>query len=258
VSTPAETTKEATVNMTAPIGDPARPGASDGSGVRPLGRLPQVHSVLAVVGRPGDEAYYLGAILDFFRAAGTMVSALVFTSGRAAPHDGNPGSAAARPFEFEVASFVLRVTHRLMIDYPDDGLDQVPAVERARRVLEMLRRSAADLLLTADPGAIDPLVVEAVCAAGRSAGVPVLAWTLPADVAAEVRTAGGLGVPDHPVDDPDFELRITRKVQRRAMRAHRSQAEVEHAQIARLDVQGDREWLHWLVLPDRRANTEGR
>jgi hypothetical protein len=60
-------------------------------------------------------------------------------------------------------------------------------------------------------------------------------------VAAAVRAAGGLGVPHDPIRDPDFELRIVRNVQRRAMRAHRSQAEVEHAQIIRLDVQGDRE-----------------
>jgi N-acetylglucosamine malate deacetylase 2 len=248
--------------MTMPVGDAAaRPGdaAGSGSGARSRGGLPPARSVLAVVGRPGDEAYYLGAVLDAFRAGGTKVSALVFTSGKAPPRGGSFGPAAsARPFEFEVASFVLRVTHRLMIDYPDGGLDRVPVDERERRVVDMIRQSSADLLLTADPGAVDPLVVEAVCTAGRATGVPVLAWTLPADVAAEVRAAGGLGVPDDPVHDPDFELRIARRVQRRAMRAHRSQAEVEHAQIARLDVQGDREWLHWLVLPDRRMNTQGR
>jgi N-acetylglucosamine malate deacetylase 2 len=248
------------VHRTMPVGGPAaaRPGASGGSGVRPCGVLPRAQSVLAVVGRPGDEAYCLGAVLDAFRAGGTKVSALVFTSGKAAPRGGSFGTAAsARPFEFEVASFVLRVTHRLMIDYPDGGLDQVPVVERMRRVVEMIRQSSADLLLTADPGAVDPLAVEAACAAGRATGVPVLAWTLPADVAAEVRAAGGLGMPDDPVRDPDFELRIARKVQRRAMRAHRSQAEMEHAQSIRLDVQGDREWLHWLEPPGRRLHTQG-
>lgn len=245
--------------MTRPMGgSAARPGAAGDSGTRPNSGLPEAQSVIAVVGRPGDEANYLGAVLDAFRAGGTKVSALVFTSGKTASRDGSFRAAASTRPEFEVASFVLRVTHRLMLDYRDGGLDQVPAVERARRVVEMIRRSSADLLLTADPGTVDPLVVEAVCAAGRTTGVPVLAWTLPVDVADEVRAAGGLGVPEHPVHETDFEVRIARKVQRRAMRAHRSQAAAEHAQIARLDVQGDREWLHWLVLPDRRAHTQGR
>jgi LmbE family N-acetylglucosaminyl deacetylase len=245
------------------LGSGLGPGLGSGSGVgvggRPRSGLPQARSVLAVAGRPGDEAYYLGALLDAFRASGTTVSALVFTGGTAAPHDGSLGAAAsARSIEFEVASFVLRVTHRLMIDYPDGGLGQVPAVELAGQVVEMIRRTSADLLLTADAGVADPSVVEAACTAGRATGVPVLAWTLPAGVSAEVRAAGGRGVPDHPAGETDFEVRIARKVQRRAMRAHRRQSEVEHAQLARLDVQGDREWLRWLVLPDRLAHTQGR
>ncbi|HEU5158410.1 MAG TPA: hypothetical protein VFU43_15555 [Streptosporangiaceae bacterium] len=222
--------------------------------------LPRAHSVLAAVGRPGEEAYYLGAILDAFRSGGTKVSALVLTRGDADPPPGGGAKPASSPqaFEFEMASFVLRVTHRLMIDTPDGGLGEAPADARVRAVLDMIGQCSADLLLTADVGAVDSPVVDAVCAAGRTAGVPVLAWTLPADMAEKVLAAGGRGVPDRPVDEADFAIRVARKVQRRAMRAHRSQMEMEHAQIARLDVQGDREWLHWLVLPDRRAHTQGR
>jgi LmbE family N-acetylglucosaminyl deacetylase len=216
--------------------------------------------MLAVVGRPGEEAFYLGAVLDAFRAGGTATSVLAFTEGEAALPSVTSSTAATstRRSEFEVASFVLRVTHRLMIDYPDGGLDRIPEAELVRQVIDMIRRCSADLLLTAEAGGIDPLVIGATCAAGRAAGVPVLAWTLPAEVAADVRAAGGQGVPDHPGGTTDFAVRVARNVQMRAMRAHRSQAAVEHAQIARLDVQGDREWLHWLVLPDRRAHTQGR
>lgn len=219
----------------------------------PRTALPRAGSVLAVVGRPGDEAYYLGAVLDAFRAGGTKVSALVFTRGEAAPHEGSANPASIGPSELEVAALVLRATHRLLLGYRDGGLGEVPAAERTRHVIDMIARCSADLLLTAEAGTIDSLVIEATCAAGRAAGVPVLAWTLPADVATAVRAAGGRGAPDHPRPEPDFAVRLTRSTQRRAMRAHRSQAGLEHVQLARLDVQGDREWLHWLVPPEPAA-----
>jgi hypothetical protein len=57
----------------------------------PLGRLrttlPKARSVLAVVARPGDEASYLGAVLDTFRAQGCTVSILAFTCGDASPYN---------------------------------------------------------------------------------------------------------------------------------------------------------------------------
>ncbi|HEX6472123.1 MAG TPA: PIG-L family deacetylase [Streptosporangiaceae bacterium] len=214
--------------------------------------LPDARSVLAVVGRPGDEATYLGALLDAFRAGGTEVSALALTTGEVAPGQG--GSESRSPTvnhssEFEVSALVLRVTHRLMADYPDGGLAAIPAHERVRGIVGMIRRCSADLLLTADSAGVDPLVLETTCAAGRAEGVPVLAWTLPAGVADEVRAAGGLGVPDHPLWRADLMLKVSRRAQRRAMRAHRSLGDASPAHLVRLDVQGDREWLRWLVLP---------
>lgn len=134
---------------------------------------------------------------------------------------------SVRPFEFELASFVLRAAHRLLVDYPDGGLGSIPAAELVERITRMIRESSADLLLTLDTD--DPLV-GAACAAGRATGIPVLAWTLSADAA-------------------DFSVRVSRKVQKRAMRAHRSQAGAEPEHFARFDVQGDKEWLRWLVPP---------
>jgi hypothetical protein len=85
----------------------------------------------------------------------------------------------------------------------------------------------------------------------------VLAWTLPADVAADVRAAGGSGVPNHPGSAMDFAVQVSRRAQLRAIRAHRSLAAAEPAQRIRLDVQGDQEWLHWLVIPSRGVRTQG-
>lgn len=49
----------------------------------------------------------------------------------------------------------------------------------------------------------------------------------------------------------DVDLRVTRKVQECAIRAHHSQAPAERAQRSRLAVQDDHEWLRWLVPPGR-------
>jgi CBS domain-containing protein/LmbE family N-acetylglucosaminyl deacetylase len=209
--------------------------------------------VLAVVARPGDESYYLGAILDSFRAQETKVSALVFSMGEASPYNSSLDRLeSVRPFEFELATFVLRASYRLLIDYPDGGLARVPLAERVERVTRMIRECAADLLLVVDGAAADHAVVEAAYAAGRAAGIPVLAWTLPADVADAVRASGGLAVAGCPRPEIDFAVQVSRKVQQRAMSAHRSQAAGADAHAARFGVQGDREWLRWLVpRPER-------
>jgi LmbE family N-acetylglucosaminyl deacetylase len=245
------------VNVTTPVdGSAPRSSAPDN---RPRTKLPQAGSVLAVAARPGDESYYLGAVLDDFHARGTKVSALVFSLGEASPYNTPAGRLrAVRSFEFELAAFVLRVTHRLLVDYPDGGLDKVPEAERVHRVTEMIRKCNADLLLTLDDGPAEHLVCETVCAAGRATGIPVLGWTLPADVAGAVRETGGLMVPSRRPDEIDFAVHVSRTVQRRAMRAHHSQAAAEATEAIRLEQQGDREWLRWLVSPEQNAQLQGR
>jgi LmbE family N-acetylglucosaminyl deacetylase len=232
--------------------EPRRATGADTRGATRGDGLPDARSVLAVVGRPGDEATYLGALLDAFRAGGTEVSALALTTGEAGsgPSVGGSRSPVGNHLsEFEVSALVLRATHRQMADYPVGGLAAIPPDERVLGVVSMIRRCSADLLLTAESAGADPLVIETTCAAGRMEGVPVLAWTLPSGVADEVRAAGGLGVPDHPLWRADLMLRVSRRAQRRAIQAHRSLRDASPAHLVRLDVQGDREWLRWLVLP---------
>ena len=85
------------------------------------------------------------------------------------------------------------------------------------------------------------------CQAGRELDIPVLAWTLPHEVARHVRDATGLCVAGDAGLRIDFELSVRRTTQKYAMRAHYSQSRGAGTQLARLALQGDREWLRWLV-----------
>jgi hypothetical protein len=114
-------------------------------------------------------------------------------------------------------------------------------------VIRTIQEWAIDLLLTVDGRLGDRTAACVACHAGREAAIPVLGWTLPHEVAKAVREATGLPVSGDAGTRIDFELRVRRTVQRHAMRAHGSQSGGATTQLARLTVQGDREWLRWLV-----------
>jgi N-acetylglucosamine malate deacetylase 2 len=232
--------------MTADIG--TRPGT--------LGRLPDARSVLAVVARPGDEACYLGAVLDAFRCGGSQVSVLAISRGDASPYnDSMERLTSVRPFELDAAASALRASHCMLADYPEAELRRLPVARLAERVIRMVREWDVDLLLTVDGRLDDRIAACVACHAGRELSVPVLGWTLPHDVARAVREATGLSVTGDAALRIDFELRVGRTAQRYAMRAHYSQARGDGTHLIRLTVQGDREWLRWLVpcgeVPER-------
>lgn len=237
--------------MTLRIGTVRRPVTGEaprGRGVRTV--LPSARSVLAVVARPGDEAGYLGAVLDAFHTGGGVVSALAFTRGEASPYNESAERLeTARLFEFEHAASALRIAHRTLVDYPDRGLHRFPVERLAEHVTRAVRRWEADLIVTIDGRLTERSAAHAAVHAGRVCGVPVLGWTLPHAVARAVSAATGLAVTGDAHRRIDFELRVRRDGQERAMRAHRSQAPGDGVQLARLAVQGDREWLRWLFPP---------
>lgn len=238
--------------MTAGSGVKPSPTTLGGGVPPPRGRdraaLPTARSVLAVVARPGDEAYYLGAVLDSCRAQGSSISVLAFTRGEASPYnDSHERLDSVRPFEFDAAASVLRAEHRRLVDYPDGQLSRLPVERLAEHVIRMIREYDIDLLLTVDGRVTDRTAAYAACHAGRQCEVPVLGWTLPHDVARAVRKASGVTMTGDSCRRIDLELRVRRKTQRYAMRAHDSQCRGDAAQLARLAIQGDREWLRWLV-----------
>lgn len=218
--------------------------------------LPPARSILAVVARPGDESSYLGAILDAFRAGGGALSALAFTRGEASPYNESiERLETVRLFEFEHAASALRIAHRMLVDYPDTGLHRFPVERLAEHVCRAVRRCEVDLIVTIDGRLTERSAAYAAVHAGRACGVPVLGWTLPHAVARAVSAASGLAVTGDAHRRIDFELRVGRESQYRAMREHRSQAPGDGVQLARLAVQGDREWLRWLFPP---ASENGR
>lgn len=221
--------------------------------------LPAARSVLAVVARPGDEASYLGAVLDAFRGCGSQVSVLAFSRGDESPYnDTMEPLGLIRPFELDAAASALRAAHCLLADYPEAELRRLPVAQLAERVIRMVGEWAVDLLLTVDGRVGDRIAACVACQAGRETGIPVLGWTLPHDVARTVREATGLPVSGDAGTRIDFELRVRRTVQRHAMRAHCSQAGGDNVQLARLTVQGDREWLRWLVPASPEPPERGR
>jgi len=199
-------------------------------------RLPDARHVLAVVAHPGEESCYLGAVLSRLRREGARISVLSLTRGEAAPCEGPPvRPGVVRPFELQMAGFVLAMTHVTIADLPDGMLGTLPM----RRVTELIRLEAAqigaDLLLTVDRGADGPddgVTAEATRLAGRALGVNVLAWC---DGHREPH--GG---------DLDLDVTADRETQRSAIRAHQSQRERYAARLSRLAAAGDHDHLRWL------------
>lgn len=227
-----------------------RPRAAAPARRGPAAAPPPARSVLAVVARPGDESSYLGAILDAYRRAGGLVGVLAFTRGEASPHnDTAEPLESLRLREFEHATGALRLGHRTLADYPDGRLHRFPVERLAEHVERAVRRWEVDLIVTIDGRLAERSAAHAAVWAGRQCGVPVLGWTLPHAVARAVSRATGLAVTGDAHGRIEFELRVTREAreaQRRAMNEHRSQSPDEVVQLARLAVQGDREWLRWL------------
>ncbi|MCW2947804.1 MAG: family deacetylase [Actinoallomurus sp.] len=212
--------------------------------------LPTVRSVLAVVARPGEEACYLGAVLDALHGQGSTVGVLACTCGQASAYnDSLEQLDPIGPFEFYAAGSALRTAHRIMVDYPDGELSRLPVERLAEHVIRAIREWDVDLLLTIAGRIADRTAAYAACRAGRECDVPVLGWTMPHGVARAVRQASGVAVTGDADRHIDFELRVRRKNQRYAMRAHHSQWGGDGAQLTRLAFQHDREWLRWLVPP---------
>jgi len=84
---------------------------------------------------------------------------------------------------------------------------------------------------------------------GSRAGLPVLAWTLPAAVAARLLADAGQHSAGQSPDRIDLCVRVSRDRQRRAALLHASQVSPGSVLWRRLRLLGDREYMRWLVPP---------
>ena len=214
--------------------------------------------MLAVVAHPDDETFGLGAVISALISAGSAVHVLCFTRGEASTL--NAGGAdlwAARAVELQQAGAELGVAGCTLLDYPDAGLPGVPHAEPEAEVARLAcRHRAGGLLVFDDTGvtghADHKSATAAAVAAARAAGLPVLAWTLPAAIAHQLRAETGAPFAGRPADQVDLCVRVDRTRQRRAALLHASQVSPAAVLWRRLQLQGDCEHLRWLD-PGRNA-----
>jgi LmbE family N-acetylglucosaminyl deacetylase len=217
-------------------GEPAIPGTSG---------LPTARSVLAVTARPGVESSALGGLLYAFGSTGARLALLSLTRGEASPFNStHTALEAVRPWELQLASWLLGISSVAVADYPDGELRYCPMPDLRARVQRAIAENAPDLILVHDPAgdSDDAQVAGAACLAARSAGVPVAA-----------RAIAGASGSWHV--ELGAETGIARDVQRAAARAHASQSEALPRVLASLDGLSGREHLRWLAPAATRPPT---
>ncbi|MGE5287353.1 MAG: PIG-L family deacetylase [Micromonosporaceae bacterium] len=238
------------MNAVTPTAGSHRPG-----GFRPQRVLPDWSSVLAVVAHPDDETFGLGAIVDGFAGRGAAVHVLCFTRGEASALNANDADLrVAREAELRQASAELGVASVTLLDYPDSGLSAQPADELAGHVFVAAARHHADGLVVFDETGVTghpdhQAATSAAVRAATGAGLPVLAWALPATIAARLHEETGMAFAGQAPENIALCVRVRRARQRRAAFMHASQISPTAVLWRRLQLQGDCEHLRWLIPP---------
>jgi len=215
-------------------------------------QLPAWRSALAVVAHPDDESFGLGAVLAALVEQGAAVSVLCFTHGEASTLHGVPGGlAAVRAGELAAAAQALGLADVELLGYPDARLSEVPLPELAADVTAAANRAGAQGLVVFDPCGVTghPDHRQATAAATLAAsglGLPVLGWTLPAEVADALNAEYHTSFAGHAASGIDITVTVDRARQRAAVACHPSQALPGSVLWRRLDLLADREHLRWL------------
>jgi len=218
-------------------------------------RLPAWPRVLVVIAHPDDESFGLGAVIDQLAEAAADVHIVCYTHGGASTLNQTRANLhRAREIELRGAAAELGAGGVTLLDYPDGGLAGIPAAELAGHVTDGATRvNASGVLVFDDTGVTGHpdhrAATGAAVLAGRQAGLPVLAWTLPAAVAARLSAETGQGFAGQPPDRIDLCVRVSRERQRRAALLHASQISPAAVLWRRLWLLGDWEYLRWLVPP---------
>lgn len=212
--------------------------------------LPRWEHVLAVVAHPDDESFGLGAVVTALVGSGAAVDVLCFTRGEASTVHGVAGDLAEiRAGELRRAGEILGVASAFLLSYADAGLSEVSLDVLADEVAA--RAAGADALLVFDDTGITghpdhrAATAAAVVCAVRL-GIPVLAWTLPEEVARVLRDETGAPFTGREPGEVDHVIEVDRARQREASLAHASQALPTSVLWRRLELLGDVEHLRWL------------
>lgn len=244
---------DSTVAAVGDTGDVQREGDQLSTGDQ-LGEasMPRWSRVLAVCAHPDDESFGLGALLSTLSGRGTVVSVLCFTHGEASTLGGTTRNLAqVRAAEFAAAAEVLGVRDAELLDHPDGGLAMLPPGLLADEVQRTLRRSEARALLVFDEGGVTghPDHQRATAAAARAADradLDLLAWVIPANVAATLNAEFAAGFIGRPAREIDLTLSVDRTAQLEAISCHHSQAADNPVLWRRLQLLGETERLRYL------------
>lgn len=228
-----------------------------GTGGFQAGRsLPAWVSVLVVIAHPDDETFGLGGIVDRLAGRGAAVHILCYTRGEASTvNETGADLHRVRETELRQASMQLGAATVALLDYPDGQLRGVPAAELAAHVTRLASHHQADGLLVFDTTGITShpdhqAATTAAMTAAAAAGLPVLAWTLPATVATRLREETGQPFAGRAPGEVDLCVRVNRARQRAAALLHVTQISPTAVLWRRLQLLGDCEHLRWL-LPAR-------
>ena len=212
--------------------------------------LPAWPSTLVVIAHPDDESFGLGAVILCFTHGGASTLNQMHTDLH-----------RVRETELRRAAAELGAAGVTLLDYPDGGLAGIaPAGLAGHVAYAAVRVMAGGLLVFDDTGVTGHRdhrsATGAAVLAGRRSGLPVLAWTLPAAVAAHLSADAGQHFAGQPPDRIDLCVRVSRERQRRAALLHASQISHGAALWRRLRLLGDREYLRWLVPPAAAITSE--
>lgn len=215
---------------------------------------PMWKSVLAVVAHPDDGSFGLGAVLDAFITAGARVRVLCLTHGQAWTLHASPGDLATlRGAEMASADDVLGPARAKLRMSPDGTLSEVCRTKLAADVVAAAEASHPDGLLVFDTtGVTGHLDHKVATAAGLMAAdilqLPVLGWTLPEAVAAQLNREYGASLTEH--RDGDVDLRVTLDRARLRLAGHAHGGALPGSVLRRrLELLGETDSLRWLRPP---------
>ena len=217
--------------------------------------MPLWSSVVVVCAHPDDESFGLGAVLSRFAEAGCRLGLLCFTHGEASTlHDAAGELHAVRADELAAASAVLGVDAVRLLDYPDGGVAAHDVDELADHVIGLCSATAAEGMLVFDEGGVTGhpdhrTVTAAAVRAADDLVLPVLAWTIPAEVARSLNDGFGTGFVGRRDDELDMAITVDRARQLEAIRCHRSQSVDNPVLWRRLELLGPMEYLRYLRRP---------
>jgi LmbE family N-acetylglucosaminyl deacetylase len=225
--------------------------------------LPAWTSVLAVVAHPDDESFALGAVVDAFTRRGSQVTVLCLTEGESSTLGAGINLGQMRRDELATASRELGAVTAAMRHYPDGDLGSICRHVLAGDVIDEVGAAHADGLLVFDDTGVTghPDHAAATAAALLAAAVldlPVLAWTIPQAVAAQLNAE--LGVSGFRGCEPalvDVTITVDRARQVAASSAHHTQAVPSSPLWRRLELLGDQEHLRWLRRGPAADDDEG-